>query len=427
MDEKRTKRPAQSKASSRSNAPARGKASSRSNAPARGNASARSNAPARGNAPTRRRRRMNLTGSLLYVAFVIGCSVLLAIYGWTLANDVLALNKAERSATITLPDEHFKTREEKIEVEDEDGNVTTKTVVVTEADLGYVADQLKEKGIVEKRWLFKLFATVTNSDRKIRAGTYTLDASMDYLALVTNMGSSSANRATVDVTFVEGSTLDQIFEQMQESGVSTVAQLRNMAANHDYAFSFLQDIPLGDYHRLEGYLFPDTYTFYLNEDPKYAINKMLVNFDARFTDEMREQVAQSDYSIHEVLTIASLIEKETDGTDERKIASVIYNRLENPSRETAGYLNIDASIYYVTGRIVTKEDYQGVDSPYNTYLHKGLPPGPIANPGMASIQAAMDPENTGYYYYVLNPETNRHEYSKTYEQHVQKVNRYAGE
>ncbi|MGM9607224.1 MAG: endolytic transglycosylase MltG [Oscillospiraceae bacterium] len=380
--------------------------------------------PRRSQPARRRRRRTSLVGALLYVAFVIGVSVLLATFGWTLANDVLALNKVEHSAVITLPASIFETREVEEKVE-KDGETVIEKKIVKEADVSYVAEQLKENGIIEHEWLFKLFAALSNSDEKMRAGTYTLDTNMDYRAIVTNLGSASANRATVSVTFTEGSTIDQIFALMEEKGVSTVVELQNMAATHDYAFSFLQDIPLGDYHRLEGYLFPDTYTFYLNEDPKTAINKMLVNFDAKFTDEMREQVAQTEYSIRDILTIASMIEKETDGEDQKTIASVIYNRLNNTS-ETGGLLQIDATLAYINGGKVPTEADKEIDSPYNTYLYAGLPAGPIANPGMAAIRAAMNPEETGYYYYVLNPETNRHEFSKTYNEHVNKVNQYYG-
>lgn len=379
----------------------------------------RSNSPKR----RRRRRRMSLVGALLYVAFVIGISTFLATFGWTLANDVLALNKAEHSTEIILPASIFTTREVEVKTETEDGEVVTETKIVKEGDVGFVASKLKENGIIEHEWLFKLFAAVTNSDEKLQPGTYTLDTNMDYRAIISNLGSSSTNRATVSVTFTEGSTVDQIFALMEEKGVSTVAELENMAATHDYAFSFLQDIPLGDHHRLEGYLFPDTYTFYLNEDPKTAINKLLVNFDAKFTDEMREQVAQSEYSIRDILTIASLIEKETDGEDEKKIASVIYNRLERPTSETAGFLNIDAAILYATGGTVVDTT---ADTPYNTYTNPGLPPTPIANPGMAAIHAAMEPDETGYYFYVLNPETNRHEYSTNYNDHINLVSKYAG-
>lgn len=374
----------------------------------------------------RRRRRLGAVGALFYVAFVIGVATFLATYGWTLANDVLALNKIDHSAVITLPESIFSEKE--IEVEtgevDENEQPIMETKLVDAADVGYVAQRLKEGGLIEHEWLFKLFCTITKSDIKLRPGTYTLDTNMDYLAIVTNLGSSSTNRATVTVTFTEGSTVDQIFEQLEKKGVASVEDLQDMAANHPYKFSFLQEIPLGDYHRLEGYLFPDTYDFYVGDDPKYVINKLLLNFDARFTDEMRERVAENGQSIYEILTIASLIEKETDGTDEKIIASVIYNRLN--SRETAGKLQIDATLVYINGGRKPVDADKEIDSPYNTYLYEGLPAGPIANPGMAAIRAAMNPDETNYYYYVLNPDSNRHEYSTNYNDHVNLVNKYAG-
>ena len=167
---------------------------------------------------------------------------------------------------------------------------------------------------------------------------------------------------------------------------------------------------MGNYKRLEGYLFPDTYEFYMGEDPKYIINKMLVNFDAKLTDAYRQQVWDKGYSIGQMLTVASMIEKETDGTDRGKIASVIYNRLNNPGASTAGYLNIDATIQYVLpeGEIVNESHYTSVQDPYNTYLNQGLPPGPIANPGMESILAAINPDSTNYYYYALGDDGYHH-------------------
>ena len=113
-------------------------------------------------------------------------------------------------------------------------------------------------------------------------------------------------------------------------------------------------------------------------------------------------MAESKYTLREYLTVASLIERETSGKDREQIASVIYNRLEHPNAAagTNGYLQIDATLYYLTGKTPTEAD-KAIDSPYNTYKYPGLPPAPIANPGLASIKAALDPDNTGYYYYAL--------------------------
>ena len=347
---------------------------------------------------TRRRRKkkgFSLLGTLLYVAFVIGISTLLAAVGWVAANDVLALNKEEHSAIITLPEDVFTEKE--VTVETDEG---TETETIEVVDLDYVADQLKENGIIEFKLVFRLFSVFSNAEEKMAPGTYQLDTDMDYRAIVTNLGSNSASRQQVTVTIPEGFTVAQIFQRLEDEGVSTVEKLNEMAATHDYAFSFLQEIPLGEPTRLEGYLFPDTYDFYMGEDPLTVINKMLVNFDRRFTDEMRAEAQANGYSVRDIVIIASMIERETDGSDRATISSVIYNRWQNTGAETAGYLGVDATLVYALGRTITQDDYTA-DTPYNTYTNQGLPPGPISNPGMASINAAMEPESTNYYYYAL--------------------------
>ena len=367
----------------------------------------RSQKPRRRKSARRRRSTAaRVAGVLLYVLFVIGASAVLATLGWVWACDLLGLNKEYVSIEITITDD---------------------------TQLDSIVDLLEEKGLIEYKFLFKLYTRFSHAEDKIAPGTYELNTEMDYHALVSNMGSSSATRQTTDVTIPEGYNIDQIFSLLEERGVSTVEKLRDMAANWDYAFSWLRDIPLGDYRRLEGYLFPDTYTFEMGGNPKYVINKMLVNFDVKM-DEYMAQFAgeEAQYSLHDIVIIASLIEKETDGTnndernDYKSIASVIYNRLENPDGETAGFLQIDATLVYINGGKVPTEADKSIDSPYNTYLNQGLPAGPISNPGMMSLLAAMEPESTRYYYYVLNPETRQHEYSRTYAEHQNLLARYYG-
>jgi len=355
---------------------------------------------------------------LLYILLVVAFSALLAGIGWICAEDVLALNKAPLSATITLPEDVFSPKEVKVETKQDDGSVKTETKTIKVADIDYVADQLKENGLIEYKPLFKFFCALTGVGKKEKlvAGTYELNTNMDYNALLNSMSARSSSRSKTTVTIPEGYTLDQIFALLDEKGVSNMETLRKVAAEHDFKYSFLKGVlPLGDYHRLEGYLFPDTYEFYMGGGEKEAIqvlNKMILRFDQQFPDALREQCADMGYSIHEMVTIASLIEKETDGTDQTNIASVIYNRLDHPEYETVGCLQIDAAIAYVTGRTVTQADYQSVDSPYNTYLNKGLPPGPIASPGMVALNSALNPQKTNYYYYVLGPD-NRHHFFTT--------------
>lgn len=346
----------------------------------------------------RRRRKKNTartTGfALLYIVCVIGASVLLAALCWIAANDVLALNKPEHTATVVLSEDYFSIKKKTLE----DG--TTQTTY--KAKIGKVAKLLEEHELVDSQLLFRAFCSITDGEKKLRPGAYNLDTSMDFRSLVAGMGSNSDSRVVVEVTIPEGFTVAQTFQLLETNGVASAETLMDYAANYNYAFSFLQDIPLGDANRLEGFLFPDTYEFYVNHDPKYVINKLLQNFDIQYTDEMRDQVAKSKYSLREYLTVASLIERETSGKDQGQIASVIYNRLENPnsSAGTNGYLQIDATLYYLTGKTPTEAD-KAIDSPYNTYKYPGLPPAPIANPGLVSIKAALNPERTGYYYYAL--------------------------
>ncbi len=346
------------------------------------------------NAPRRRRKKRRSAGGtallvLLYVAAVIGLSVVLACVGWVAAGDVLALNKAEKVVSFT---------------------------VKPEDDFDSVTERLEEEGLIEYKFLFKLFATITHKKDSLSVGTYTLTTDMDYRALLAGMRANSANRAQVTVVIPEGYTVDQIFDLLVEKGVAkSLEELQDAAANHDYAFSFLEDIPLGDYHRLEGYLMPATYDFYTPHDPIYALNKLLLYFDSQVSDNIREQAEATGYSLREILTIASMIEREATNEDRTDISSVIYNRLNNPNAGTQGYLQIDATLVYINGgREPTGED-RNIDSPYNTYLYKGLPPGPIANPGMESIVAAMNPSSSKYYYYALGDD-NIHHFFQTYDQ-----------
>ncbi len=354
--------------------------------------------------PQRRKRRSAVrTAALvvLYVAAVIGVSILLACVGWTAAGDVLALNKEEKSITFT---------------------------VAVDEDFDSVVDRLEKEGMIEYKFLFKLFAAITNKKDVIAAGSYTLNTDMDYRALLAGMSANAANRSEVKVTIPEGYNIDQIFALLEEKGVSTVDKLRDAAANHDYAFSFLKDIPLGEYRRLEGYLMPATYDFYTNHDPVYAINKLLVHFDSQVKNDFREKVAATEYSLRDIITIASLIERETTGEDRTDIAAVIYNRLNNPDAGTQGYLQIDATLVYINGGKEPTEADKAIDSPYNTYLYKGLPPTPIANPGMESIIAAMNPSDSKDFYYALGDDDTHH-FFRTYDQlqkFISSQDRYKG-
>ena len=340
----------------------------------------------------RKRRRMNpLLFILLHLIFVALASALLGCAGWLLFSDFCSFNRS--------------------------GVLTMEAVVEVSADdtVDTVADKLKNAGLIEYTWFFKLYANITGEE-KIGMGSYTLNTDMDYHALVLGMRSAAGNMTaeTVAVTIPEGYTVAQTIAVLAKNGVNTEAALTAAAQTADFDYPFI-DNASEDISRLEGYLFPDTYEFYMGGGENEAVqvlNKMILRFDQQFPDSMRQKAADMGYSVHQLVTIASLIEKETDGADQTAVASVIYNRLERPTDETVGFLNIDASLVYAAGRPITQDDYQTLDSPYNTYLNKGLPPGPIASPGMVSLNSALNPQSTNYYYYAVGDD-NLHHYFRT--------------
>lgn len=351
--------------------------------------------------------KSGLAGGALYFLFVISVSIILACLAWAAATDVLGFKSSDTVAQITLDKDRFTYKE--VKVTDDDGNIKTKKIHY--ADMSYVADQLKDNGIIKYKWLFKLFGSVYNADEKIDPGTYELKAIYDYKALVKKMTSGSAAMVTKKITFPEGYTMRQIFKKLNAEGVCDYDELMDAAANSTFNYSFLEGTEKGDANRLEGFLFPDTYEFYEGMPAATAINKLLEVFHYKMTAEMLEWQEESGYTMREIVTIASMIEKEAANDTERyTIASVIYNRLKKDWP-----LQIDSTTLY------EYPDHEGAptaemlakDSPYNTRISKGLPPSPICSPGITSIRAALQPSSTNYMYYALNTATGQHEFFKT--------------
>ena len=356
---------------------------------------------------TRRSGRLGLLGGVMYAAFVIALSIILACAGWIAASDVLALNKEEISAVVTLPSEIFS-EEQRDTVDDAGVVIDSETVRV--ADMDYVAAQLKDAGLIEYKSLFKLYAGFSHADTKIAPGTYKLSTRLDYRALVSNMHVGTSSMAVTTLTFPEGYTMAQIFDALEEAEVCSADSLYKTAAEYEYNFAFLDGIEMGDPKRLEGFIFPNTYDFYQGEQASSVINKFLEALHYRITAEMWQQCNNLGLTFRQAVTVASMIEKEAANDDERSaIASVIYNRMR--ANMTLG---IDSTILYefpdYKGGVNLPDDIRNFDSPYNTRLYKGLPPTPICNPGIASIAAALRPDSTGYYYYALDTETGAHRF-----------------
>ena len=332
----------------------------------------------------RREKRTGCLGGILYGIFIICICLLLASLLWLAATDVLALGKPDEKVQITVPQEYT---------------------------IGSISDMLYDSGLIKYKFLFKLYADFSDAEKKITAGTYELNMNYDYRALVYGMSTHGGKRVEVKVTIPEGFTLKQIINLLEVNGVCTSEELWDTATNYDFEYDFLSASTLGDKRRLEGYLFPDTYKFYMGDKPSRVFTKMLNNFKDKFKVDYIERAKTLGYSVREIVIIASMIEKEAGSIEEgATIASVIYNRLNSNSLP---YLQIDATIYYAIAD--TGEPFStDVDSPFNTYQVKGLPAGPIANPGISSIKAALYPETTKYYYYALN-KNDTHDFFKDHD------------
>lgn len=361
----------------------------------------RSNAPSgsrksAGQPPWKKKRKRSvagaLGGTLSYILLVLGVSLILATVAILVANDMFALVK--------------------------DG---TTVMLEFDEDLapGEMARVLQENGLIKYRWIFTLFANLKDIEN-FSSGTFQLSASMDYGQMISTLQRESTYQETVDVTIPEGYTIAQIAELMEKARVCGSDDFIETANTYDFAHEMLEDVPMVE-NRLEGYLFPDTYEFYVNDRPVSVINKMLNNFVDKYTDEMIALTEEKGMTIAEVVNIASLIERECRIPDEQTmISGVIHNRLDNSDEYP--YLDIDATLLYAIGHKeeLTAEDLE-TDTPYNTRLYPGLPPTAICNPGISAMLAALQPAEHNYYYYVANPQTGAHIFSRTLEEHNRAV------
>lgn len=237
----------------------------------------------------------------------------------------------------------------------------------------------------------------------------------------TSAPTTQTAKQTVKVTVNEGDSLTQIFKKLDENGVADFDELMKTAQTYDYSYyPLVAKIPASEKRcfKLEGYLFPDTYEFYTNQKPQDAIGKFLRNGKARITDSMISQASSLGYSIDEVLTVASIIEKEGAKSSEvAKIAAVIYNRLEAGMK-----LQMDSTIYYIERNVkpYLTGDINRYNSYYNTYKCSALPAGPISNPGMRTINAALYPADVDYLYFCHDESANYY-YAETYEEHLKNL------
>ena len=275
-----------------------------------------------------------------------------------------------------------------------------------------IGNLLSEQGVIRSPYAFVFKTRTTGAE--IKAGKYRLapDMSLNQVVEALRHG-PTATAEGIAVTIPEGYTLAQIADVMQTKSIANGADMLRLATDRTALAELHEDYELPS-QTLEGYLFPDTYVIKPHSTSRAVLEEMLRNFGKRFADSHAQEITASGHSLHEIVTIASLIEREAQVPQDRaRIAGVIENRLRRKMR-----LQIDAAVLYALGHHKNRVLYKDlmVRSPYNTYRHAGLPPGPIANPGLPCLLAALHPEANDFLYYVARPDGS-HLFSRTPKEH----------
>ncbi len=299
-----------------------------------------------------------------------------------------------------------------------------------------IAQRLQEVGLITDARLFELYLRYYGLSTRLEAGEFTLRRNMTMPEIARALQQARARE--IVITIQEGWRIEEIADYLAEQGVVDPQEFLALARAPEALspelrsqFAFLQALPPGS--SLEGYLFPETYRVAVGSDPETIIAIMLRTFDERVPLQWREDAAARGYTLHQIVTLASIIERETPLADERPlVASVYWNRLEGRCPEAGTYLQADPTVQYAMGRPgewwwkpPSIDVYRQIQSPYNTYLYPGLPPGPIANPALSAIQAAVYPAETQYCFFVARGDGG-HVFAVTLAEHERNIEIYQG-
>lgn len=284
------------------------------------------------------------------------------------------------------------------------------------SDIAYI---LKEKDLIKSELYFEMRIKNLGHDSELKAGTYELSKNMDVDLIIKKLVDGNNKVESVRFTIPEGYTIEQIADKLSEQGLVDKQRFVQLSKEGNFDFEFINEIPDNNEikYKLEGYLFPETYEIKLGATEEEYIEKMLSQFEKEWKSEWDNVIAKNGLTMHQIVTLSSIIEREVRVDDERPIVSgVFYNRLED-------YWNLEscATVQYVLGKqkeSLTYDDLE-IKDPYNTYNNYGLPPGPIGNPGRLSLGAAVYPEDNEYYFFVTKKDdSGSHYFSRTYEEHL---------
>ena len=277
-----------------------------------------------------------------------------------------------------------------------------------------IAERLRVANVIHDRWSFVVLALVRQSARRLKAGEYEIAQGSRPWDVLTLLESGRVRQHTI--LHPEGATVLELAQALENERLAVAEDIRRAAADPGLLKSLAIDAP-----SVEGYLFPDTYQFVRGMTPAEMLTRMVQRTKAKITPEIRDRAQRRHLTVHALLTLASIVEREAVAADEQRlIAAVFWNRLKLDMP-----LQADPTVQYAVRKergTLTRSDLQS-DSPYNTYRYAGLPPGPIGSPGLGAIEAVLDPAPVNYLYFVAETES-RHHFSATMAEHNAAVARY---
>jgi UPF0755 protein len=287
-----------------------------------------------------------------------------------------------------------------------------------------IASDLQTRGLISSPEVFQVYMKYMANGAQLEAGDFTLDKHMSMLQIITALGSAKVQQLTV--TLPEGSTAAAMSQVVGQSGLGTADQYVAAVKDPTWQYPFLQSRPATAPANLEGFLFPDTYQLDKGATPHELVKRQLDRFTQQVSPAMQAQMAQAvpgrpAESLYNIITLASIVEREVQKDPDRAIVcGIFYNRLS-----IGMALQDDVTVLYGLGKLqgpLTDQDKQR-DTPYNTYLHPGLPAGPISNPGIATINACITPQKSAFFYFFADAKGVTR-YARTYAEHLQQQTQY---
>lgn len=363
----------------------------------------------------KQKKQSGVGSTYMFFIFVIIASMIISIYAIFCMNDILAITKTKSSVTVSLAQE----------VEDSDD----------------VINVLKDNGLIKCDEFCKFFVKLRDSVIKssrlggpYAAGVYYLNGKMGLEGMLITLHGNSSTSETVRLIFPEGYTVPEIIDKLSENDVCDKTALLSVVQSTQFTYSLVSNLKATDSvpYRLEGFLFPDTYEFYIDESAASTIRKFLENGDNKFTKKYRQRAEELGLSTYEVMTIASIIQKEAANTDQMKtISAVIHNRLKDKvnyptigCQSTSDYITNKVSPALSSTSAHTADYYMTYYNTNNSSTVVGLPAGPICNPGKDAIKAALYPADTDVIFFFHDTNGNMYT-AKTYSEFKSKVQQYA--